>query len=385
MKSLTSFFLGLIITVFSCLTYGQTAPVIKFREGSVWVTGLRAKTSPTNFTATAQAHWTNILSVYTHEAFEKKLSQSIAGTCTLQGDSLSFKPNFSFAAGQRFHVLFDYRAFLARSEGNYPKEIHTFELSFSIPKEVLSSTFIDVVHPQSDVLPENMLRMYLSFSAAMRPGEAYEHITLLREDGTPIEKAFLVIDQELWDAERKRFTLLFDPGRIKRGIQSQVDLGPPLQAGQTYRLVIDSAWRDAHRNPLAGSFIKSFTVTSAERTKLSIQHWKISAPTAGTNNDLLIAFDRSIDFVLALKYITITTAQGNRVRGNAAFTNSRYWRFTPDQPWPEGQFFIEVHPQLEDVSGNNFSNAFDIDLAKESRVSTSEIVRHSFYIKPVMK
>jgi hypothetical protein len=276
------------------------------------------------------------------------------------------------------------QAFLTASGSKHTENATPIELSFSIPKKEFRLTSIETVHPQADVLPENMLRMYISFSGSMMPGEAYEHIRLVRENGTPVEKAFLVIDQELWDADRKRFTLLFDPGRIKRGIQSQVDLGAPLQAGHLYRLVIDSTWRDAHGNLLGGSYTKTFTVSPAERTELNIQEWKITTPAAGTNDDLLIEFDRPIDYVLGLKSITIATSNG-RVKGNITFTTSRYWRFTPDLPWQEDQYVVEVNPRLEDVAGNNVNNAFDVDLSKGSRAHTTEIAKRSFSIKSLMK
>ena len=43
-----------------------------------------------------------------------------------------------------------------------------------------------------------------------------------------------------------RFTLLFDPGRIKRGLKpAQRRVGPVLEEGKSYTLVIDRGWTDA--------------------------------------------------------------------------------------------------------------------------------------------
>jgi hypothetical protein len=354
----------ILLTLTVCLILtasGQTTRVLKFREGIVWVTGLGA-------TLTPEAEWATGFRVYTQEAWIKKIDQPVAGTYIRHTDSLSFRPNFNFVAGGNYHAVFG-----------------KLELFFSVPGKKSSSTFVEAIHPQADVLPENMLRMYLSFSSPMMPGEAYDHIALLRDNGTPIEKAFLVIDQELWDPERKRLTLLFDPGRVKRGIQSNVEMGAPLQAGQTYRLVIDTMWRDDQGNALAHGYTKTFSVTAAERTKLNIQQWKVTAPTIGTLDDLFIEFDRPIDYALALKYISISAAQTGRVNGHTVLTGSNVWRFTPHQPWREDQYFIEAHPQLEDVAGNNLNNVFDIDLSKESRVNATKILKRSFSIRPLMK
>ena len=347
-------------TSLATLTFGQSTPVLKFGEGIVWVTGIGA-------TSIANDQWKDIFRVYTHDAFVKKINQPVTGKYTRYGDSLAFTPDFNFAAGGKYRAVFG-----------------RIQLEFSIPNEKLSTTFIKTVYPQVDVLPENMLRMYISFSGAMMPGEAYDHIKLLRENGTEVEKAFLIIDQELWDAERKRFTLLFDPGRVKQSLRSNVELGAPLTAGQTYRLVIDSAWRDAHGNALANRYTKTFTVTAAERTKLTVADWKITAPTAGTFDDLVIEFDRPIDYVLASKCINISI-NNTKVSGRATMTGNGHWRFTPDHPWSEDQYYMEVYPHLEDVAGNNFSNVFDIDLSRESRVNTTEVIRHSFLVRALAK
>lgn len=353
----------LFVAFHACFVFpahSQTVPALQFREGSVLVTGLGSTTIP-------DEQWKDLLRIFTHEAFVKRMNQPVAGTYTRLGDSLTFTPDFNFAAGETYHAIFG-----------------KLELSFTIPKPKTEPTIIKAVHPQAEVLPENMLRMYITFSNAMMPGEAYEHITLFRENGTPVEKAFLIIDQELWDAERKRFTLLFDPGRVKRGIRSNVELGAPLQSGQAYRLVIDNTWLDAHGNLLADSYTKTFTVTCAQRTRLNLDHWKITPPEAGTRNDLLIEFDRPIDNALATKFITITGTQGE-VKGNATLTASNLWRFTPDQPWPEDQYHVLVDPRLEDVAGNNFNNVFDIDLSKENRVHSTEPLKYPFSIKTIVK
>lgn len=361
MKITGTFCLCIACAVFFQGVSAQRSPTLKFREGKVWLTRIGSTSIP-------KGQWSENLLVFTADAFEKHLNQPVAGKYAWHGDSISFTPNFSFAPGGRYYAV-----------------AGELELPFFIPKENLNSTFVETIHPQAGVLPENMLRMYISFSAPMMQGEAFDHITLLNNKGEKVDKAFLVIDQELWDAEHKRFTLLFDPGRVKRGIQSNLDLGAPLQAGQAYQLIIDSAWRDANGNPLARRYIKKFTVSDAERTKLSMQKWKITAPTASTREDLLIEFDHPIDYVLTMKSITISAIKMGKVRGQATLQAGRYWHFTPEEPWLEGHYLIEVHPQLEDTAGNTFNNTFDIDLSKENRVNSSELIRKPFSIKAVAK
>ena len=50
---------------------------------------------------------------------------------------------------------------------------------------------------------------------------------------------FLELDEELWSPDGTRFTLIFDPGRIKRGLKPREEVGPVLEAGKSYSLVID--------------------------------------------------------------------------------------------------------------------------------------------------
>ena len=216
----------------------------------------------------------------------------------------------------------------------------------------------------------------------MMPGEAHEHISLTMEDGTKVEKAFLVVDQELWDAERKRFTLLFDPGRIKRDLKSNLDLGLPLQEGAKYHLVIDSAWRDVHGNSLAKNFSKTFSVSAPERSKISHLQWKLISPIPGSLGEVVMSFDRPMDHALALKYITIKNSSGV-VAGSAQVINDNVWKFTPHHPWMQGEHVLTVSRLLEDVAGNNLNNAFDLDLVKEIRDNSVEPVELQITIRGI--
>ena len=62
---------------------------------------------------------------------------------------------------------------------------------------------------------------------------------------------FVEIQQELWDTNNTRLTVLFDPGRIKRGVLPNEQLGPPIVDGKHYTLLIDRGWQDARGVPLA--------------------------------------------------------------------------------------------------------------------------------------
>ena len=76
----------------------------------------------------------------------------------------------------------------------------------------------------------------------MSRGMAYEHIRLLGADGKAVAAPFLVLDEELWDYEGKRFTLFFDPARVKRELRPHKELGRALKEVRscTARLTIIS-------------------------------------------------------------------------------------------------------------------------------------------------
>ena len=50
-----------------------------------------------------------------------------------------------------------------------------------------------------------------------------------------MDAPFLELDEELWSPDGTRFTLVFDPGRIKRGLKPREEAGPILEAGKSYQ------------------------------------------------------------------------------------------------------------------------------------------------------
>jgi hypothetical protein len=95
------------------------------------------------------------------------------------------------------------------------------------------------IYPTADRLPANLLRLYLVCDRAMSAGESRTHLVLLDAGGRPIERAFLQLEDELWDPSGRRLTVLFDPGRIKRGLKANLESGPPLVEGRRDRLAVE--------------------------------------------------------------------------------------------------------------------------------------------------
>ncbi|HTE31754.1 MAG TPA: hypothetical protein VK666_15340 [Chryseolinea sp.] len=378
------------IVVLVCLIPGlgrsQPTPALRFGDGYVQAIDLEERVchaiARENW---SDAQWSNVFPIYTKGALDKHIDQPVAGHYSIEAQRIIFKPLFSFSAGESYHASLYYerlqkisRAYRSNiGEGNDAR----VELTFEIPRSHQAGTYVTAVYPSGDTLYENTLRMYIYFSVPMRTGDAYEHIQLRDDKGNLIDKPFLIVDQELWDNERQRFTLLFDPGRIKRGIKSNLDMGLPLQRNHRYDLTVDSLWLDVHGNALKSCFKKRFIVQAPERQRLTIDGWKVIEPLHGTKDPLIIRFDKPLDYALALKYIAVIDPMTDEVPGMSLLRrDDKLWIFIPRNPWPEGTYAIKISPLLEDPSGNNFNNPFDIDLTVSKRVTSTEPISISFTV-----
>ena len=262
------------------------------------------------------------------------------GRISVEGDRVVFHPRFPLVPGLSYRV-----------------RVNDTEQTITIPKTATApATHVAQIFPTANELPANQLKFYVEFSAPMSIGDVYRHIRLLDENGHDVPRAFLQTAHELWDSERKRFTLILDPGRIKRGLRANLESGAPLREGGRYRLVIDEAWRDGDGNPLRETFTKSFTVIAADRTMPNPQTWRVTAPAAGTTDSLRLHFDEPLDRAL-LEDIIVPDVAGN-IEITAGETE---WIFRPKQPWREGQFAVHVPAQIEDRAGNNLRRLFDED------------------------
>src|SRR5262249_15521886 len=156
---------------------------------------------------------------------------------------------------------------------------------------------------------------YLHFSEPMSRGDVYKHISLLDASGKKVERPFLELDQELWSPDGKRFTLFFDPGRIKRGLKPREEVGPSLIEGKKYTLVIDRTWRDAADTPLRESFHKSFSVGAPDDTQPNPKKWKLETPSAGSLKPLTVRFEKPLDHALLQRLLWVTDAKGEKLAG----------------------------------------------------------------------
>ena len=246
-----------------------------------------------------------------------------------------------------------------------------------LPKKPSPATLVSAVFPSADVLPENLLKFYIHFSAPMSRGEAYKRIHLMHQ-GIEVESPFLELGEELWDAEQKRFTVFVHPGRIKKGLKPREDSGTPMTKGQEYTLQVDKEWIDANQQPLGMAWKKKFRVVSPDSKQPDPKQWKITAPVANTNQPLLIALDESLDHAMLERVVSVRDASGQTMAGRVSISkNETQWAFEPTEPWKSGKYSLVFETAIEDLVGNNLVRPFET-LEQEtvgggSTVSVTEI------------
>lgn len=295
----------------------------------------------------------------------------LLGTSGVTDGVLWFRPRFPLAPGVRHTAGFDWPG-----EPGVPFEPLTIE--YTHPHPPAPPAAVTGVYPGGDTVPENLLKFYLTFSAPMRRGEAYQRVRLLGPDRAPIDLPFLELDEELWDPSGTRLTLLIDPGRIKRGLKPREDVGPVLEAGGRYTLVVDGGWPDAAGRPLGAAVEKAYTATAPAAERVDPAAWTVTPPAAA-DGPLEVRFPRPLDRALLERSLAVADAAGRAVEGTATIAAGETgWRFTPSRPWPPGDYRLAVGPDLEDLAGNRPDRLFDADgaspgpspvvLAREFRV-----------------
>lgn len=277
---------------------------------------------------------------------------AVAGTYRIDGDRLLFEPEFPLVPGMR------YRAVL------WPESAAAVTREVVLPApDRTPTTQVAAVYPSADVLPENLLKFYLHFSAPMSRGQAWTHLRILRASGEPVDMPFLELDEELWDRSGHRLTAYIDPGRIKREVKPLEDLGPAVVAGEVFVLEVLSGWEDAQGKPLRAGHRKSFRAGPPDREPIDPARWAITAPPAGGREPLVVALGEPLDHALLHDTVGVEGPDGRRVEGEIRVADGeRTWSFTPTQAWADGEHQLVVATILEDLAGNAVGRPFEVDV-----------------------
>jgi hypothetical protein len=333
----------LAIVVLLTTVAGAQVASIRLQDGAFTVAGWRAPATP------PASGWEAVFAVYAGPA-----DTPMIGRYAVEHGLLTFRPTYPLAPDVRYRVVF-----------LQPDGRQSIQQFFDGPaREAAPPTRVEHVYPSSDVLASNTLRLYVYFSAPMSRGEVASRLHILDASGKELHDVLLP-GQELWDPNLQRLTMTFDPGRIKRGLESNTTMGPPIAEGKKYSLVIDAGWPDARGIPLAEGYRKDFHGGPAVRVPPDPKQWRVTAPTAGTSSPLTVDFGRSMNYPLLQRMLQVAGPNGPVPGTIQVARNESVWRFTPRAPWAPGAYRLLVDAGLEDTAANRIDEPFDIDVFDE--------------------
>jgi hypothetical protein len=258
------------------------------------------------------------------------------------------------------------------------KVVQQIEIPAEAPHE--KPTVVSI-YPSGDSLPVNLLKMYIEFSQPMREGQASDNIRMVRNGRDTLSSIFLNLEPELWNRDRTILTIWLDPGRIKRGLQPNEQLGPPLEKGNQYDVLIAEHWQDASGVPLVSNFKKHFVAVTRDDKSPDPAAWAVNSPTAFTQEPLQIQLGEPLDYLVLKNAVRIVEEKRGDVSGEITLSRGdSMLRFTPTHPWTIGIYSIHVEARLEDVAGNNLQRLFDRDILKDSIIDMKEY-RRIFYVR----
>jgi hypothetical protein len=335
------------------LAIATGAPVPEIRVGDaaarhrVSVVGLDPATLR-SLAGAGGARLAEVLAVFVGEPDPDR--PAVLGAWSVDEEGLHFQPRFPFVDGVRYTARFE--------PGGGAPLVWTFEVAppTGEPPRVLA------VFPSSS-LPENALRVYVHFSRRMDVRDTQNHVRLLDESGSAIDLAFVEIPNGLWDPGDARLTLLFHPGRVKRGVAPGESLGPVLRAGHEYRLVIDGAMADAAGRPLGALFEHRLVVGPADRACPLVDGLRVHPPE-DAQGALVLELPEALDEALLQRLVWVEDGDGRMLPGRIEVGGEETrWTFRPDRPWAAGEHAVLVHRALEDRAGNRFDRPFDREAA----------------------
>jgi hypothetical protein len=289
-----------------------------------------------------------------------------AGSWRRDGDVAYFTPRLTAVAGTVYSVV------ARRDAAESWQELARVQ----VPRaSTTRTTVVQSIDPGGELIPANLLRLAVTFSAKMEEGSARGCIHLRHSSGEDVPGALFSMTPEFWDRDCRRLTVLLEPGRIKRGLRPNLVTGPPLVAGSTVTLVVDPDVRDFSGIELAEGAHRRYRVGPDVRTRVDPALWHVQWPIPG-HDDLVVRFDRPLDRALVRRYLTLVDGHGHPVPGHATLNmDASVWTFSPSSR--VGDSYLHVDTRIEDLAGNSVRRVFDRDLQHadgDHRVDASSIV-----------
>jgi hypothetical protein len=285
----------------------------------------------------------------------------VQGRYAVSDSAITFTPLFPFDPGRQYRVVFD--------PSHLPQSHQATVVATLVQLPAIAtepSTVVTAIHPSADVVPENLLRIYIEFSAPMGNGAGVDFVKLVELSGPDGKTeradngAFLPVEANFWSPDHTRYTLFFDPGRVKDGILPNRQTGRPLVAGHRYALDVSRTWTDANGLPLKIGYRHLFRAGRAVNEPLRPSDWKVNPPRSGTREPLVATFPRPLDHGILMRAVEVEAAGRRRIDGDVELeSHDTVWRFTPVAPWQSGEYNLVAQSFLEDPEGNQIGRAFE--------------------------
>lgn len=293
--------------------------------------------------------------------------QAILGEYVVSADEIVFEPLSPFTRDLTYEVEW---------KGEVLDRIHIPPAADARTPSVIS------VYPSADSLPENLLKIYIHFSQPMMEANPLAYLRLLRNGTDTIRDVFLDLRPALWNRKGTVLTMWLDPGRIKRDLQPNEKLGPPLKEGESYSLMIDAGWPSKEGKQLRKPYAKKFFATHRDEVSPDPRLWRISTPKAGSTDPLRVQLKEALDALLLTEAVSVMSEHGENISGEYSTSNEETMlSFVPDAAWRPGSYQILCEPRLEDLAGNNLDRLFDVDLTKQSKGGENDVYRIPFTIE----
>ncbi|HEY3042392.1 MAG TPA: hypothetical protein VGJ39_00095, partial [Vicinamibacterales bacterium] len=322
--------------------------------------------------ATTDARWPSLLKITVGRGSGSDVEAAsdslppVEGRYAVTESAITFTPLFPFDPGRAYRVVFD------PSRLPRPRQSGVVAAVVRLPAVATEpTTVVTAVHPAADVVPENLLRVYIEFSAPMGNGVGLDFVKLveLAGPGNTVDKvvrtervepgAFLPVEANFWSPDHTRYTLFFDPGRVKDGIFPNRQSGRPLRAGRRYALDIAPAWTDANGLPLKAGYRHEFRVGPAVDKPITLSDWTLARPAAGTRDRLVVTVPGPLDHGILVRALGVET-KGRPVDGEISLeSHDTAWVFIPVAPWRSGEYNLIAQSFLEDPQGNQIGRAFE--------------------------
>lgn len=278
-------------------------------------------------------------------------TESVLGTSEEEDGRIVFTPVVPFTGGLSYLIRYGHH------------DIATFNVPFDT---TYSDPELLGIYPSSDTVPENLLKMYFTFSEPMMEGKSASQVFVIRNETDTLRNVFLDLTPELWNAESTVLTLWIDPGRVKRDLIPNKMLGKPIEQSSNYKVVVERHWRSQQGARTKKDYLKLVHVGKRDDEMPSVDKWRIRAPKSETFDTLYVEFNESIDFKLMTDAIHVIDSERRlldcvKLPGR----HEKMLLIVPITNWKQGIYSLMVEPRLEDLAGNNLTRLFDRDLLQE--------------------